>query len=186
MTKVSTTCNESRVINIRFIFATNRHIEDLVEQGKFRKDLFYRISSPAIKIPPLRERRDEIPDLIEHLLLKIREKYKGYVSGLTERAKKRLLEFDFPGNVRQLEKMLEQAFLTCKKEFIDVEDLGLKVIDPVSIEERVRQYRAKLVYECYLLNNRDIKKTCDGLRISRAQLYRYLKIANAGEKINHD
>ncbi|MEO0184701.1 MAG: sigma 54-interacting transcriptional regulator [candidate division WOR-3 bacterium] len=176
--------NEGRIINVRFIFATNRHIEDLVEHGKFRRDLFYRISSPALKIPPLRERRDEIPDLIENLLLKIREKYKGYVSGLTERARKSLMQFDFPGNVRQLEKILEQAFLTCKKEYIDEEDLGLGNTKPISINEKVRYYRAKLIYEQYLLNNRDVAKTCEELRLSRAQLYRYLKIANSDRKFN--
>jgi|GEM_PF-2969905 len=91
---------------------------------------------------------------------------------------------DFPGNVRELEKMLEQAFLLCNKENIDVDDLGLKKIKSLTIGEKVRQYKAKLIYECFLINGRDIKKTCKELQVSRAQLYRYLKIYNELEKNN--
>ncbi|MCX7994161.1 MAG: sigma 54-interacting transcriptional regulator [candidate division WOR-3 bacterium] len=177
-------CNEGRVVNVRFIFATNRNLEELVAQGKFREDLYYRIHSPKIEIPPLRERRDEIPLLIEHLLLKIKERYRGYFAGITESAKKRLLEFDFPGNVRQLEKILEQAFLRCKNGYIELKDLGLENHQPVSIEEKVRRYRAKLIFECYQRNGCDVIKTCNELKISRAQLYRYLKIINS--KGTHD
>ncbi len=168
--------NEERVVNVRFIFATNQNLEELVKQGKFREDLYYRIHSPVIKIPPLRERREEIPDLIEHLLQKIRNNHKGFIAGLTERAKKCLMNYDFPGNVRELEGILKQAFFTCRKEYIDVEDLGLEYARPLSIEEKVRQYKAKLVYECFVTNKKDIKKTCSLLNLSERQLYRYLKM----------
>ncbi|MEO0096163.1 MAG: sigma 54-interacting transcriptional regulator [candidate division WOR-3 bacterium] len=170
--------NESRDVDVRFIFATNQNLEELVVKGNFRRDLYYRISSPAIKIPPLRERRDEIPALIEHLLIKTKKKYKSFVTGLTEEVKKTLMEYHFPGNVRELEKILEQAFLTCRNENIDLVDLGIKFAPAPSIEERVKKYKAKLIYECFVSNNRNIKKTCSDLKISRAQLYRYLKIAS--------
>jgi transcriptional regulator with PAS, ATPase and Fis domain len=168
--------NEGRVVNVRFIFATNRNLKALVEKGKFREDLYYRIHAPYIKIPPLRERKDEIPVLIEHLLLKLKQKYQGCISGLTEPAKNALLEFDLPGNVRQLEKMLEQAFLTCQKEYIDTKDLGLSSVKPISMEEKVQQYKAKLIYERFVASGKDIKKTCSELGLSERQIYRYLKI----------
>uniref|UniRef100_A0A7C4TBV4 Sigma-54-dependent Fis family transcriptional regulator n=1 Tax=candidate division WOR-3 bacterium TaxID=2052148 RepID=A0A7C4TBV4_UNCW3 len=167
--------NEARVVDVRFIFATNRDLGALVKEGKFREDLYYRICSPVIKIPPLRERKEEIPSLIDRLFLKIKDKHKGFVGGLTEQAKRVLMEYDFPGNVRELEKILEQAFLLCNKEYIDVEDLKLKSIEPTSIEEKVRQYKAKLIYEYFLINGRDIKKTCEELKLSERQVYRYLK-----------
>ncbi|MEO0122999.1 MAG: sigma 54-interacting transcriptional regulator [candidate division WOR-3 bacterium] len=175
--------NEGRIVNIRFIFATNRNLEELIERGKFREDLYYRIHSPKIEIPPLRERRKEIPVLIEHLLLKIRERYKGFVSGLTEQAKKALMEFDYPGNVRQLEKILEQAFLTCRKEYIDVEDLGLEIVEPLSIEQKVQRYKANLIYEVFIANGRNIKKTCLELGLSERQVYRYLKMIKVNNNI---
>jgi len=168
--------NEGRIVNVRFIFATNRNLEELVSSGKFRGDLYYRIHSPKIELPPLRERRNEIPILIEHLLLKIKEKYKGFVSGLTEQAKKYLMDFDYPGNVRQLEKMLEQAFLTCKKEYIDVENLRFESIEPLSLEQKVQRYKAKLIYNLFITNGRNIKKTCAELGLSERQIYRYLKM----------
>jgi two-component system response regulator PilR (NtrC family) len=173
--------NEARVVDVRFIFATNKNLESLVEQGKFREDLYYRISSPMVRIPPLRERKEEIPALINHLFLKIKSKHKGFVGGLTEQAKKALMEYDYPGNVRELEKMLEQAFLLCDKENIDIDALRLKEIKPFSIEEKVRQHKAKLIYECFLINGRDIKKTCKELKLSERQIYRYLKEIKANK-----
>ncbi|MEO0183273.1 MAG: sigma 54-interacting transcriptional regulator, partial [candidate division WOR-3 bacterium] len=168
--------NEGRVVNVRFIFATNRNLEEMITQGKFREDLYYRIHSPKIEIPPLRERRNEIPLLIEHLLGKIKERHKGFVAGITERAKRALLNFDYPGNVRQLEKMLEQAFLSCRKEYIDIDDLGLAIAKPLTLEEKVLQYKAKLIFEVFIANGRDVKKTCKELGLSERQIYRYLKM----------
>lgn len=174
--------NDGRVVNVRFIFATNRNLEGLVQEGRFREDLYYRIHTPVIRIPPLRERREEIMDLIDHFLSKIKKKYKSFISGITEDAKKLLMEYDFPGNVRELEKILEQAFLLCKKEKIDVADIGLKSVKPIPLDEKVQLYKARLIYECFVANERDIDKTCRALGLSRRHVYRYLKL----KKINDD
>ncbi len=170
--------NEGRIVDVRFIFATNQNLEQLVEQEKFRKDLYYRINSPVIKIPPLRERKQEIPDLIVFLIDRIRKNHKGYIVGLTNKAKECLVNYEFPGNVRELEGILKQAFLSCKKEYIDVEDLGIRPSKLTSIEERVKYYKARLVYEQFVTNDKDVKKTCRQLNMSRAQLYRYINFFN--------
>ncbi len=170
--------NEGKIVDVRFIFATNQNLEQLVKQEKFRKDLYYRICSPAIKIPPLRERKYEIPALILHLIRKIRKTHKGFVTGLTNKARECLVNYEFPGNVRELEGILRQAFLNCKKEYIDVEDLGIKPSKLTSIEERVKCYKARLVYEQFITNDKDVKKTCRQLNMSRAQLYRYINFFN--------
>lgn len=167
--------NEGKIVNVRFIFATNQDLEKLVEQGKFREDLYYRINSPIIKIPPLRERREEIPDLIAHLLQKIRGNHKGFVAGLTDRARECLINYDFPGNARQLEGILRQAFLTCNKEYIDVDDLGLSRVSAKSFKDKVDEYCRKIVLVELQLNGNNIDATAKKLKISRRTIYRYLK-----------
>ncbi|MGQ9465963.1 MAG: sigma-54-dependent Fis family transcriptional regulator [bacterium] len=171
--------NEQKKVNVRFIFATNKDLEEMVKNKRFREDLYYRIYAPVIKIPPLQERKDEIPELVRHIFLKLKNEHKTFVEGISEEAMDALMNYDFPGNVRELEGILRQAILFTKRSEIGVEDLGLlKHTALLSIEERVKRYKAKLIYESFVLNNRDIKKTCKSLKISRAQLYRYIKIIN--------
>ncbi len=167
--------NEAQVVDVRFIFATNKILESLVEQGKFREDLYYRINSPMVRIPPLRERKEEILALIDHLFFKIKNKHKGFVGGLTEQAKKALMEYDYPGNVRELEKMLEQAFLLCNKEDIDIDDLRLKVVQPKTLPEKIDEYCRKTILSELKLLNGNIDEVATRLGISRRTIYRYLK-----------
>lgn len=169
--------NEESEVDVRFIFATNRDLALMVREGRFREDLYHRINAPVINIPPLRERKAEIPELIDHFLREIKEKHSGSITGLTKSAMERIMAYDFPGNVRELKKMLLQAYLTCGKEYIDAEDLGIGNKGAGSIDEMMKQYKARLIHNTYLMNNQDVKKTCKMLKISRAQLYRYLKIA---------
>lgn len=174
--------NEEKKIDVRFIFATNKNLKQMVRDKKFRDDLYYRIYSPVIRIPALRERKKEIPELVWHIFLKLKSQYKNFVEGISEEAIAALTNYDFPGNVRELEGILRQAYLFCKKSEIGVDDLGLKSIEPLSIEEKVKQYKAKLIYECFVLNNRDIKKTCVELKLSERQLYRYLRMIKENKK----
>lgn len=167
--------NEEKKVDVRFIFATNKNLEEMVKDKRFREDLYYRIYSPALRIPPLRERKEEIPELIDNLLAKIRGKHKGFIAGLTNRAIAHLMAYDYPGNVRELEGILRQWFLRCKKEYIDIDDLGLKTSKSVPLEEKVQQYKTRLIYEYFLAHNKDVKETCHALHLSRSQLYRYLK-----------
>ncbi|HEC79080.1 MAG TPA: sigma-54-dependent Fis family transcriptional regulator [candidate division WOR-3 bacterium] len=169
--------NKEKKIDVRFIFATNRNLEKMVREGKFREDLYYRINTPVINIPPLRERKAEIPNLIEHILLKLKDNHHGFIAGLTEEAVSLLMEYDYPGNVRELEGIIRQAFLTCRKEYIDADDIGLKTGQPVSLKEKVRRYRANLVYETFLAHSRDVKKVSRLLDLSIRQVYRCIKEA---------
>jgi two-component system, NtrC family, response regulator GlrR len=96
-------------VDVRIIVATNKDLEDLVKQGLFREDLFYRIHVIPIELPPLRERREDIPLLVEHFIKKISEKMKKKVKGLTPVALQKLMTHDWPGNVRELENTIEYA-----------------------------------------------------------------------------
>lgn len=112
-------------VNVRVIVATNKDLEAEVKKGFFREDLFYRIHVIPIYIPPLRERKEDIPSLVEHFLKKFREEMKKEIKGLMPMAMQRLMLHDWPGNVRELENTIEYAMAMTQHEVIS-EDLILQ------------------------------------------------------------
>jgi len=106
-------------VDVRLIFATNRDLSKMVAAGSFREDLYYRLHVFPIYLPPLRERREDIPALARHLLKKIRERSGKYVASISEAALLLLEEHDWPGNVRQLESSIEWAVISCDGETIE-------------------------------------------------------------------
>jgi transcriptional regulator with PAS, ATPase and Fis domain len=114
--------NEFIPVNIRLITATNKDLQQLVCSGNFREDLYYRINVMPIRIPPLRDRKEDIPELLIRILDNLGAKY-AQVKILSPRAKKMLLMYDWPGNVRELENVLERAFITSPGKIIRREDL---------------------------------------------------------------
>lgn len=106
-------CNDSIKVDIRVIAATNRELKTLVEQGLFRDDLYYRLNVVNITLPPLRERKEDIPLLIEHFVDKFRaEKHKD-INGISDSVLTQLMQHSFPGNIRELENIIEYAFILC-------------------------------------------------------------------------
>jgi serine/threonine-protein kinase PknK len=118
----------------RFVFATHRDLKKLVEQGKFREDLYYRIVVVEIELPPLRSRVEDIPPLVDHFLGLFAARYKRDRKTLTKDALRRLASFDWPGNVRQLEHVLLNAWVMGEDQEIVAEDLDLPI--PLGAEPR--------------------------------------------------
>ena len=110
-------------VDNRIIAATNKDLRQAVETGAFRDDLYYRLNVVTIPIPPLRERKEDIPLLVEHFIAKHREAFKKTVSGLSEPALRRLMNYPWPGNVRELENALVRALVLCHSEVIEAGDL---------------------------------------------------------------
>ena len=115
--------NRTLKADVRVLAATHRDLERAMREGAFREDLYYRLNVVTIQIPPLRERREDIPLLLEHFLRKFAEKNRRDVTGLTAAARDVLLKYDYPGNVRELENIVERAILLCRGHVIDLEDL---------------------------------------------------------------
>ena len=113
-------------INARIIAATNKDVEQLVRDGKFREDLFYRLNVVRIDIPPLRERREDIPLLAAGILKRFNRQMGNKISGFTSDALAMLCSHDFFGNVRELENILERAVIFSNTNEIHVEDLDLR------------------------------------------------------------
>ena len=114
-------------VDVRVIAATNRDLRAMVADGRFRDDLYYRINVLSIDVPPLRERREDIPVLIDYFLKKHTKNTSRLVTGLTPETKKLLNEYSWPGNVRQLESAIERAILLSEGDLITAEDLPTEV-----------------------------------------------------------
>jgi len=119
--------NTERPVDVRILSATHRDLASLVEQGRFREDLYYRINVIEIKVPPLRDRGDDILLLAHHILARsVAEVRGGRVPSMTPEARAAILEYHFPGNVRELENILERAYTLCSNDIIDVGDIRLR------------------------------------------------------------
>ncbi|KRT72735.1 MAG: response regulator [Candidatus Rokubacteria bacterium CSP1-6] len=114
-------------VNVRLLAATHRDLEALVRAGRFRDDLYYRINVVTISLPPLRERREDIPLLLDHFVEKFSRRNGKRIGGLTREAREALLRYDYPGNVRELENLVERAVILTRDEVIGLEDLPLGV-----------------------------------------------------------
>jgi DNA-binding NtrC family response regulator len=174
---------EVRQINVRLIAATNRDLRAEVLAGRFREDLYYRLSSIQIRIPPLTERLEDIPLLVQFFLKKYNEAYGKSISGLTRRAQAVLLQHSWPGNVRELENVISSASITSGGDFIDLADLpeglqhrGARAAAgddwrPLSLEEMRKVHIHRVLDMCQ--GNR--LRAAQVLGIGRTSLYRYLK-----------
>ena len=105
-------------IDVRIIAATNRDLSDLVVRQEFRQDLFYRINVVGLQLPPLRDRKEDIPLLVEHCVSKLNALYDKRIQGVSQDALGQLMSHDFPGNIRELENILEHAFVLCNTDLI--------------------------------------------------------------------
>jgi transcriptional regulator with PAS, ATPase and Fis domain len=174
---------EVKQIHVRLIAATNRDLRAEVLAGRFREDLFYRLSSIQIRIPSLAERLEDIPLMLQFFLKKYNDAYGKNIPGLTRRAQAVLLQHAWPGNVRELENVISSACITATGDFIDLPDLPEHLQHraartpqgdewwPLSLDE-VRKVHVQRVLDMCQGNR---LRTAQILGIGRTSLYRYLK-----------
>jgi two-component system NtrC family response regulator len=118
--------NQTLRTDVRVISATNRDLEQRVKEGAFREDLFYRLNVVMMSLPPLRERKEDIPVLIDHFLKRYAEENGKGIDGLSREAQDLLLKYDYPGKVRELENIIERAVVIAREDVISVEDLPFR------------------------------------------------------------
>jgi two-component system response regulator HydG len=117
-------------VDVRLVAATNQDLEEMVAAGRFRQDLYYRLNVVGLQIPPLRERREDIPLLAQHFLEVLSRQNRKAVTGFTPAAMDRLIRMDWPGNVRELRNAVERAVVLARASVIDLEDPGFPAPDP--------------------------------------------------------
>jgi transcriptional regulator with PAS, ATPase and Fis domain len=160
-------------LDIRFIFATNADLKKLVEEGNFRADLFYRLKVAEIRIPPLRERKDDILPLAYHFLNKYTPDDLSKKFFITKETEKVLLNYSFPGNVRELENIIRSSVVIAR-------DTGVIMPDDLNIEQEIRERNItkKDILDALKKVNGNKTKAAKFLNIGRATLYRLLEKYN--------
>ena len=141
-------------IDIRVITATNRNLADEVTSGKFREDLYYRLNVIHIHMPPLRDRKDDIPLLVEHFLVKFRHSAGAIPTAISEEALQRLVDYDWPGNVRELENAIERAVVLSRGNPITLEHLPFGNTREARDRKRLAERRLRLKDDEENLSNR--------------------------------
>ena len=141
-------------VDVRIISATNRDLRKMVDEGEFRQDLYYRLNVIEIHLPPLRKRKEEIPYLIEVFLKRYSKANKKQVKGLTREAMEALMRYHYPGNIRELENIIERAVVLTRGDYIGLEDLPFHVRNPETkgrkvsaLAERLRQEERRIILE---------------------------------------
>jgi two-component system response regulator HydG len=175
--------NEPVQVDVRLISATNRKLSEMVADKHFREDLYFRIKGVTIEIPPLRERREDIPLLIHFFLNQAVEKHHKTIEGLTPEAQQRLVSFPWPGNVRQLKTAVENMVVLSNGPVLGVEDLppdmrpavavggGMNNLVGISIEEAERE----LIRNTLKMVHGNREQAAKILGIGERTLYRKIK-----------
>ncbi|MCF8365774.1 MAG: sigma-54 dependent transcriptional regulator [Bacteroidales bacterium] len=161
--------------DFRVICATNRDLKKMVENGTFREDLYYRLNVVNIRVPPLRERREDILLLTQHFIKKYCTSMSRNLISIDPAALKRLEEYDFPGNVRELENMIERAIVIGNGKEIKLHDLPLAKDMITSSYQSLEDLEKKYVLEVLNKNDWNISKSARILKVDRVTLYNKIK-----------
>jgi two-component system nitrogen regulation response regulator NtrX len=177
---------EDHVVDVRVIAATNKDLQEEIKEGRFREDLYYRINVIPFHVPPLRERRDDVPLLAEYFLREAAAEYGVGPKKLTEEAIARLTAYRWPGNVRQLKNVCERLMIMVGGDTIYESDLDLALDLPGASDQRdtgddlaLREARELFERRFILTKLREhggnVKRTAEALNIERSHLYRKMK-----------
>ena len=173
-------------IDVRVIAATNRDLESAIVQGGFRKDLYYRLNVVSLEIPPLRERRDDLPLLAAYYVRKHASCCKRPVRGISPAARSLLMGYDWPGNVRELSNAIERAVVLGSSDMILPEDLPEVLLEshcpevnPEGFHARVAESKRQLIAEALQRHGGNVAATARELGLQPTYLHRLIKNLNA-------
>jgi two-component system response regulator AtoC len=181
--------NELIKTDVRIISATNRELKEAVEKKEFREDLYYRLNSFPINIPPLRQRKGDILILAEHFLKTFNGRLGKNIKGFTKRALKLIYEYNWPGNIREMENTIERCLIIAEKDMIDIEDLPphLRTSDPAASVEYsgslfsdetiipFEKLKEESIRHALKVTNGNIVEAAKKLQLGRATIYRLME-----------
>ncbi len=181
-------------VDVRIVAATNQDLDALVKSGRFRQDLFYRLHVFPVHVPPLRERSDDIPHLISHFIEKRKESVHKEIAGISPQATASLMAYDWPGNIRELENVVQRMMITAKGDFLDVADLpgelrGMKeeLVTVGNSLKRIAKESAGIIEKKTIVDalakwGGNVTRAAKALGISRATLQNKMKQFNLKRK----
>ena len=169
----------TRQADVRILAATNLNLDEMVQQGRFREDLLYRLNVITLTLPPLRERREDILDLAERFLARFVVEYARPARNFSEEAREALLTYAWPGNIRELRNVIERASIICSEELVQVSHLGLnaqaipcapQIGDQLSLEALEKAHISAV-----MANSENLDQAAKTLGIDASTLYRKRK-----------
>lgn len=180
-TPVGTTV--SLPVNIRFVASTNRDLQEQVNEGKFREDLYYRINVVDIHLPSLKERPDDIPLLADHFVDKYRKEMNKSIKGISNDAMRAIMNHEWKGEIRELENVIERAIIFCNEDLISLKDLPPTFESPGlphlagsgSLEESVKRFERDIITRALESNEFNKEKCAEALQVGLSTLYRKMK-----------
>ncbi len=183
--------NEKIQLNIRVIAATHRDLKAMVDNGEFRQDLYFRLNVVEINLPPLREKKQDLPLLFKHFIEKFNAELDKNIKGISKEAEKKLLDYNYPGNIRELSNIFESSMVLSNSEVIEAEDLpdevrffekGYDRPNTIILDDllgmNLREIEKRVIYEYLVINNGHRVKTAQMLGISEKGLRNKIKEFN--------
>jgi DNA-binding NtrC family response regulator len=171
--------SHTRQVDVRLLSATNADLQSACAAGDFREDLLFRLNTVEIHIPPLRERREDIPALASHFLSKNAARYKKQIDGFLQEAIQTLTEYPWPGNVRELEHTIERAVIMCREDHIQPHHLGLQSSNrPKAVDfsdMSLEQAEELLIGKALARYNGNVSQAAEALGLSRGTFYRRME-----------
>ena len=175
--------------NVRIIAATNQVLSQLLARGTFREDLYYRLNVIKIELPPLSQRREDIPLLVDHFINQFNLKKGKKITGVSDKTMSLLMQYEFPGNVRELENLIEHAFVLCHSSQIELEHLPREFVNKCREEEkrpskstdRFKNAEANVIIDVLKRHGGNRSKTAEELGIDKSTLWRKIKKYNIKE-----
>jgi transcriptional regulator with PAS, ATPase and Fis domain len=168
--------------DVRIIAATNKNLSAMVEKGTFRQDLFYRIHVVRLALPPLRDRREDVPLLIEHFIKKMNTVRGRSITGMDPKALKRLMGYDYPGNIRELENIIEHAFVLCPNGNIHLQHLPENIPTKLyhqkgndTLSHTIKSAEATAIMDTLERNHYNRKAAARELGMHKSTLFRKIK-----------
>ena len=173
--------------NVRVIATTNKNLSNLMDKGSFREDLFYRLNVLKLTLPPLKERKEDIPLLVDHFLNFLNHSKGKRIEGVSKEVLDLFMKYEFPGNIRELENILEHAYIICRKNQISInclpKELTDKFINKINIAPqkksgKLKEAEAETIIETLKQNNGSRRLTAKELGIDKSTLWRKMKKYN--------
>jgi DNA-binding NtrC family response regulator len=184
-------------VDVRIIAATNKNLTISINKGKFREDLYYRLNVIPIKVPPLKQRKSDIPLLIDYFMKKFRSEKQNLIKEFSNEALEDMMGFDWPGNVREVENVIKRLTILCDNEIVQVDDLPEHIqrktrsLEPdeedvldkdLNLNEAVKDYEKRLILDALEKSNWVKTKAAKLLNINRTTLVEKIKKQNLDEK----
>jgi two-component system NtrC family response regulator len=174
--------NKSRPVDIRLITATNKNLQELVKEGKFREDLYFRLNVIDVLLPPLRERKEEIPMLVDLFIEKFNKKNEKNIKAISKNALDLLMKYHYPGNIRELENIIERAVVLSDSDVLTTHDMPAFIKNPLhfDFESIVTDHSLPLSERLSIIEKTIIEATLKKFNFNQSKAAKELGISNSG------